>query len=333
MNALRVALIVAASLLAGLVLAAGPKITWAEFDRLSPEQSIDLSTRKLTKREFLAEMDRLKAQPPPADTGLKMTTQSLNAELARAAKTRITAANARAVAFKQQPNPVIRSCDSPRIDSILYSPPLEAGEEFVIKGCGLGANDLSGASPGWVNIRFAGTSMTVNTFEWKSDSIHCGISEYLTGHPDQQVTVIVKLYNGMTSSSPPIQYQAAREDVVLPIEDVSISCGGSSYDTCRLYGDGITMEAVHNYGFVDFGADRISASLKNGWKFKYARIYPILQNEPPQSVRLEMLSGFQPGTASTHLDVAWLYALHNYATGIHYVIQLVAEGLRGTSYK
>lgn len=332
MTASRAAWLVAICLLPAPVLAAGPtvsKMSPEDFERLGLDATIQVSGRSMTKREFLSAMDRVKAQA--AGNTAKMTEESLNAELSRATQARVTADNDRVKAQAAGAKPEVTDCDTPRITSIVYTAPLEPGEQMLIKGCGFQRRGQYHEAPRVMLLLAEGVKQLAIVGEVGPWQLQVEARTGYTGVGDQQTSLVVDAF-GNRSNSVPVQFRAAREIKILLHDEVSVHLQGEHPEDNKCSQNFDTLRCEH-WGWVGIGTDKISASLKNGWTFKSASLYQTEPNIPPRKNRFAALGGLQPGSTSANLEVLWIFALQHGDIGVRYELKLAAEGIRGTSYK
>lgn len=303
--------------------------TVAEFERLAPDATINLGMRTITKRDFQAQADRVKAL---AQTSKKISLDALKAERARAAAARVLADNVKVAAMKPQlTTPVTVTCSGPTITGMLAVAPLEPGEEFFLKGYCFGEKQ-EGIGTAYMSLELNEQSWMIDIVEWKTSYIHGRLRSDMSGVKDQQTKVKIRTAKDKTATYP-IEFRAARDYAMLSPQDVTITCGGPNYDKCNLSTGAVTMEALHDYSYFDVGTDRISASVKNGWTFYDAGFNINPPNAPP-NLRYVVMSGFTAGTTSTNIELLWTYSVPNAADpGLWYTFSLAAEGVKGTSYK
>jgi len=324
------------------------------FEKLPPDQLLTLQGRRLTKSQFLAEVQQKQSEAFRRRGGTSDPATRLK-QFQDKEKSRIQVGNASRFQAHQGAlklgvaGSTAMHCMSPKIDGFEVAV-VEPGMQYLtIKGCGFGwakGAPHSGAhveGPGEVRLygNFPGGSVRLfmSPYQWwpvwYDGTIDVDVPSGLGGVFDHPVQLQVIRKDGKQSNLWPLKFKAAMQMKWLKSWDFQVSCSkAATSNTC---GPGKTAQGEpapaktatvrhRNDDFLSLGTDTFSLSLKNGWYFEdyvfESSGTPLSGVTPP---------GFTPtpNTVTANLNYSWLV----FGGEVRYDLTFVIVGPQGVEYK
>lgn len=306
---------------------AGAK-TAAEYGRLSPDAEIDVGGRKMKKREFQAEVDRVRGLARGSRQGPHLET--VKRDFKKASQAKVLADNSRLAQMKASSlsglnATLLDAALPPRITSVLMVPPLTPGEDVFIKGTNLGPPEYGN------HVRLKGNfpdgALTLKIIEWKNDFVHAQLPS-VSGVADHAVKLLV-VRDGKPSNEWDAAFQAERTVDIIRGEDyVIVRCHPvipREGDFCNLSGG---FWAEHWYSSFDLGYDVVRVQVSNGWSLLALNLSPGPGGAGSQV--FAAATGLVKGATAGTLRVDWLYLGIG---GLHYNLDTLIAGPMGIDYK
>lgn len=254
------------------------------FQRLPDGAFVELDGRRLTKRQFLDEMQtktnlarsrKAPASAPPTSGNADF--ESFRTQFRQAEKTRLDLKNTRVVArFPQAAkagsgagivSPTPDSCPGPKIELVVAEPPLEPGDTVFLNGCGFGSKNANSRLM-LVGNDFPGGFLELQIVKWLGYYIEAVVPA-VTGVKDiPGAKLQIRTGDFKLSGSSPMAFRAARDVVKLTRNDVQFSCAPAvdNGSACPSY-ESFTIGARHNNSYLVYwgGTDSAKVKLINGY--------------------------------------------------------------------
>ncbi|HEY3169409.1 MAG TPA: hypothetical protein VGK08_00250 [Thermoanaerobaculia bacterium] len=323
-----------------------------EFEKLPPDQPLTLQGRRLTKSDFLAEIQQ-KQSRAFRRRGETLNLASRVNQFQEKEKARIQAGNASRLQAHQSMHKigsgaVAVHCLGPKIEGFEVDV-IEPGMHYLtIKGCGFGCakgTPCSGPEgPGEVRLHgnFPGGSVHLPMspyqwwYVWYNDTIDVNMPPGLNSLVDHTVQLQVIRKDGKQSNFWPLKFKAAMQTRLLKLSDFQVSCSNAA--TSNTCGPGKTADGepdptktatvYHEDTVLSAGKDTFSLPLlKNGWHFQNYTFEdssaPLSSVTPPE---------FTPSanTLSANLNYFWTILFNG---NIRYDVAFWIVGPEGFDYK
>jgi hypothetical protein len=254
------------------------------FQALPDGAAVQLDGRRLTKRQFLDEMQtktslarsrKAPASAPPA--GDNTDFDSFRAQFVQKEKSRLELKRSRLVARSPHAakavsgagifSPTPDSCPSPKIELVVAEPPLEPGDTVFLNGCGFGAKN-SQSRLMLVGNDFPGGFLDLQIVKWLGYYIEAAVPA-ITGVKDiPGAKLQIRTGDLKLSSSTLMAFRAARDVVRLTRNDVQFSCAPAADPSseCPSYFSH-TFGAQHKAASFIYssGTDSAKVKLINGY--------------------------------------------------------------------
>lgn len=310
---------------------AGAK-TAAEYGRLSPDAEIDVSGRKMKKREFQAEVDRVRSLARGSRQGPRLET--VKRDFKKAAQAKVLADNSRLAQMKASAlsglnATLLNAALPPRITSVLMVPPLTPGEDVFIKGTNLGP--LNYQSHVRLKGNFPAGALTLKIIEWKNDFVHAQLP-FVSGVADHAVKLLV-VRDGKPSNEWNAAFEAERTVDTIRREDyVIVRCHPvipRDGDFCNpSFEQYVGFSAIHRYSSFDLGYDVVRVQVSNGWSLLNLNLSS--NSNGSESQVFAAATGLVEGATTGTLRVDWLYMGMG---GLGYRLDTLIAGPMGIDYK
>jgi hypothetical protein len=254
------------------------------FQAMPDGASVELDGRRLTKRQFLDEMQtktnlarsrKAPATAPP--TGDNTDFDSFRTQFVQKEKSRLELKKSRVVARSPQAakagsaagivSPTPDSCTSPKIELVVAEPPLEPGDTVFLNGCGFGTKNTESRLM-LVGNDFPGGFLDLQIVKWLGYYIEAVVPA-VTGVKDiPGAKLQIRTGDLKLSGSTPMAFRAARDVVKLTRNDVQFSCepAADPSSKCPSYFSH-TFGAMHKAASFIYssGTDSAKVKLINGY--------------------------------------------------------------------
>jgi hypothetical protein len=282
------------------------------FNSLPDQAEIEIDGRKMTKRQFLMEMEQKSkmaiARKPPTP---QLTQAQADAEFSTfrtgllqgygkrlEAENAVIRGNATNLGRTAQPPPAPDQCSTPKINAVSAAPPVEPGEELIINGCGFGPTGgelrLVGSFPGGY--------LKLSKLQWFPHAINARVP-MVSGVKDHTAKLQVVTSDLKISNQWPMTFRATREVVRLVLNNIQVQCDVfNQYTKCPNYFPKFptsTFGAFHGSPTAyHSGTDKASISLRNGYVLAGYGWWWL-----GSSFALDVPAGFTEGAASSVVNL------------------------------
>ncbi len=325
------------------------KLSYKEFKKLPNNKMLIVGKKKMTKRQLMAKVNKIKKQARKANN--KFTLKKLRVKLKQKKQAELKKENNKieeyAKNFKMKSlKPGKCKFKVPKITGIFMVPPISPGEEIFIKGECFGKlkkdngksmvklliNQNEYRSDGSIR-KTKEKVIALKIKKWKSEFIQAKIPlKFNGGYPDQPGKVVVKA-SYQTSNKWPVQFEAKR--VVRLASGFQIACHPftpRNSDSCKENVTSISnLHGSHNFKSFEASKDMYSISLKNKWrlhhvgKIIFGPVYAVANNLTAVAVK-----GFVPWSTSNQFEVNWIYVGSG---GVRYDLGVFMIGPKGIPHK
>lgn len=314
------------------------------FQALPDGALVELDGRRLTKRQFLDEMQaktslarsrKAPASLPP--TGEKAAFESFRTQFLQKEKSRLQLKRSRVVARAtktglgaQIVSPTPDPCQSPKIELVAAEPPLEPGDTVYLNGCGFGAKNTNSRLM-LVGNDFPGGFLNLQIVKWLGYYIEATVSS-VTGVKDiPGAKLQIRTADFKLSSATPMAFKAARGVVKLTSNDVQLSCAPAVHPSSKCPNtSGYTFGAYRANQYLAYWAGTDSAKVKLINGYVLAGYWWIWESKGKGGGFVNVPDGANPGVS----DLNVLMSFATLAPGaVQYIVDLYAIGPVEVAYR